>query len=214
MKKLMALILAITVLGCSSSRITTSWKAKDEAPKKFNKIMVIALLKQNDGALKKQMEDHLVGDLKTAGYTAISCIDEYGPRAFATLEEDKVIEQLRNKGFDAVMTIVLLDKQQERDYVPGRINHSPYYIYQNRFWGYYRTINTRIETPGYYSTTTNYFWESNFYDMTAKKLLYSVQTESFQPSSAGSLAHEYGKMIVADMLKQQILLNNSVGFTK
>jgi hypothetical protein len=214
MKKLIMFFLAAAVIACSSSRITTSWKAKDEAPKKFGKILVIALLKQNDGALKKQMEDHLVGDLSTAGYTAVSCIDEYGPKAFAGLDEEKVIDRLRDKGFDAVMTIVLLSKQQEKDYVPGRVVNSPYYVYHNRFWTYYSTMNNRIETTGYYSTTTKYFWESNLYDMTQKKLLYSVQTESFQPSSTSSLAHEYGKLIVDDMLKQQVLQNNEAAPAK
>ena len=41
---------------------------------------------------------------------------------------------------------------------------------------------------GYYSISTRYFWEDNFYDVATKELLYAVQTESFDPSSMESLA--------------------------
>jgi hypothetical protein len=100
---------------------------------------------------------------------------------------------------------VLLDKTKERYYVPAQINYSPYVIYRNRFWRYYTTMYDRIYTPGYYTVETKYFWESNFYDMDSKQLLYSVQTRSFDPSSTESLAHEYGQLIVSNMVKSKIL---------
>ena len=106
---------------------------------------------------------------------------------------------------DAVITIVLLDKQKERKYVPGNVYYSPYSYYSNRFWGYRTTLYQRIYEQGYYVTDTKYFWESNFYDMSTQKLLYSVQTESFDPVNSESLGHEYGKLIVKDMVKQSIL---------
>jgi hypothetical protein len=62
-----------------------------------------------------------------------------------------------------------------------------------------------IYSPGYYVTTTKYFWESNLYEVESRELVYSVQTQSFNPTSAGSLANEYGKMIVRDILKNNIL---------
>jgi len=52
---------------------------------------------------------------------------------------------------------------------------------------------------------TRYFWESNLFDVVSKELIYSVQTESFEPASSDILAHEYGKLIVKDMVKSQVL---------
>jgi len=207
MKKIGVLaIITVLLFACGASRITSSWKEKDSPARQFEKIMVVALMNTNDAALKTKMENHLVGDLKAAGYEAVSCMVAYGPKAFEDMNEEKVLQQIRDKGFDAVMTIVLLSKQQEKDYVPEKVYYSPYAVYHNRFWGYYTTIYQRIETPGYYGTTTRYFWESNLYEMKEMKLLYSVQTESFQPASATALAHEYGNLIVDDMLKKAVLL--------
>jgi len=49
------------------------------------------------------------------------------------------------------------------------------------------------------------FWESNLYDAVSKKLIYSVQTKSFNPENSEKLAHEYGHLIINDMLKKEVL---------
>lgn len=121
------------------------------------------------------------------------------------MTETEAVNKLKASAVDAVITIVLLDKQKERSYVPGRLYYSPYGMYYNRFWGYYGTLNYRIYEQGYYVTDTEYFWESNVYDMSTQSLIYSVQTKSFDPANSESLGHEYGKLIINDMVKNNIL---------
>jgi len=193
------------MVGCSSSKITHSWKSGFLPSAKYNKIMVVGLMPENDRNLREKMENHFVGDLSEKGFTAISSLKAYGPKSFENVTEKEALDKLQNNEVDAVITIVLLDKKRERYYIPGRIYYSPYTLYQRRFWRYYTTIYDRIYSPGYYQENTKYFWESNFYDMKSKELLYSVQTESFDPNSTESLAHEYGKMIVDDMAKNGII---------
>lgn len=203
--KLATGIWLLFLFACSSSRITHSWKSDTTPPKKYNKILVIALNEEKHMEARQQMENHLVGDLKNIGYNAVSAINEYGPKEFRKMSEDAVLDKLQNSGIDAVVTIVLLDKSKERYYVPGNVNFTPYNVYHRRFWGYYTTMYDRIYTPGYYVIDTRYFWESNLFDVAGKELLYSVQTESFDPASSQALAHEYGQLIVKDMVKKQVL---------
>lgn len=151
------------------------------------------------------MENHLAGDLKAAGYNAYSTYGQFGPKAFENLSEEQVNDKLKQSGADAVLTIVLLNKEKEKHYQPGRLVYSPYAVYYHRFGGYYTALITRIESPGYYTESTRYFWESNLYDLNTKELIYSVQTQSFDPSSTESLGHEYGEMIVKDMTKRNVL---------
>ncbi|MFZ4771183.1 MAG: hypothetical protein ACOYLO_13455, partial [Ferruginibacter sp.] len=206
MKKiLISTVLIIFFIGCSTSKITNSWKLSNMPVKKYNKIMVIGLIKNNDRDLRGKMENHLVADLAEFGYAGISSLNEFGPKSFENSKEVEVLTKLGNSAVDAVITIVLLDKQKEKYYIPGRVYYSPYIIYQRRFWGYYTTIYDRVYTPGYYREDTKYFWESNFYDIETKELLYSAQTKSFDPGSAESLAHEYGQIILNDMVKQGVL---------
>lgn len=205
MKIIFPVVLCL-IAACSSTRITHSWKANDLSTTRFRNILVVALNGENDVRIRERMEDHLVGDLKTAGYHAITSTREFGPKAFYDMSDEEMISKLQHRDIDAVLTIVLLDKSKERYYIPGRVYYSPYVIYQRHFPGYYTTMYRRIHTPGYYTVNTRYFWESNFYDISTKQLLYSAQTESFDQASTDQLAHEYGNIIVNDMMKNKVLV--------
>ncbi len=199
------LLASLFVTACSTTKITSSWKAANLQPKKYNKILVLGLIKDSDRSLQEKMEAHLVDDLKSKGYNAVSSLQEFGPKAFSNATEAEAIARLKQSNIDAVVTIVLLDKQKERNYVPGRMYYSPYVMYYNRFWPYYGTLNYRIYEPGYYVTDTKYFWESNVYDVSTQSLLYSVQTKSFEPANSESLGHTYGKLIIKAITDNAVL---------
>ena len=56
------------------------------------------------------------------------------------------------------------------------------------------------------TTSTDYFLESNLYDIASGSLLYSVQTKSFDPSSATGLASDNSKKIVKDLKEKGVLV--------
>ncbi len=199
MKNSMLITFALLVLisGCASSKITSSWKQPTAIAQKTVKIMVIGVIKESDRSIQENMENHLVEDLEKLGYMAVSSFKEYGPNGFKKGDTAAAILKLKNSGVDAVLTIVLLDKEKERQYVSNN--------YRNQFYGYRYEMYMRVFEPGYYVTNTSYFWESNFYDLKSSQLIYSVQTKSFNPDDAAALAHGYGKMIVKDMVKQKVL---------
>ena len=199
------LVMLLCIQGCATSYITSTWKASDVTVRRYNKLMILGIIREADRTLRERMENHLVGDLKDLGYNAFSAFQEYGPKAFDGMSEAQANQQLAHEGIDAVLTVVLLDKEKERYYVPGRVIYTPYFTYQDHFWAYYRSIHNRILEPDYYEVATKYFWESNLYDLASNKLVYSVQTQSFDPTSTDGMAHEYGRMIVRDMTKNNIL---------
>lgn len=198
------LVFLAQIIGCSTSTLIHSWK-NTTSTKKYSKILVVAISNFSDINLRENMENHLVEDLNESGVKAISSINKYGPKTFENKSEETILNSLQNDGIEAVLTIVLLNKEKERHYTPGRIYYSPYIIYQRRFWGYYTTIYDRIYEPGYYTESTSYFWESNLYDIENKELIYSAQSKSFNPASISKLADEYGKIIKKDLIKMQAL---------
>jgi len=202
--------LLLFLWGCTTTRITHSWKTANIQPQKFNKLLVLGLNSEKDLNVRERMEDHLVNDLKELGYNAISSLQAYGPKTFRNMDEETAIAKLQNSDIDAVITFALLDKSKERYYVPGQVYYSPYFIYHRHFWGYYTTIYDRIYMPGYYTENTRYFWESNLYDLRTKELICSVQTESFDPASLESLAHENGKLIVSYLVSNHILTRKNL----
>jgi hypothetical protein len=197
-------IMLNTLIGCSSSVITNSWVSEKRIDRKFNKLLVCAIVKNNDQEIRFRMEKHFCDDLIANGINAKSAAEAYGPKSFVGLTENDLLNQLKTSGYDAIFTIVLLNKESEKYYVPGKIYYTPYRVYHRRFWGYYTTIYDRVYEPGYYAVDTKYFWETNLFDLDTKELIYSVQTKSFNPTNAETIAHEYGKIITKDMLDKKI----------
>ena len=207
MKKVRLLCIATVTLfaACSNSKVTSSW-VDPNTKSPLKKVMVVALVNEKDKRLKEQMEDQLAQELTAQGIVATTAYHDFGPKSFEGISEKQLISQLKNTGIDGVVTIVLLDKNKEQSYVPGKVRYEPetYYIRRSRFYGYYATYNRRIYTPGYYETNTKYFFETNLYDVSRNKLLYSAQSESFDPSSVESMADKQSKAIIKDMKKKEL----------
>lgn len=145
-------------------------------------------MRDNDRAMQEKMENHLVGDLKDIGYSVLSSLNEYGPNAFKKGDTAAAIIRLKESDADAALTIVLLDKEKEQQYIADNN--------RNLFTGHSYEMYERIYEAGYYVTNTKYFWKTNLYNFKTKKLIYSAQTESFNPDDVETLAHQYGKLII------------------
>ena len=115
------------------------------------------------------------------------------------------MRKLRSSGIDGILSVTLLDKEQEQNYVPNNTLYYPLVPRFSRFWGYYSYYYPRINDPGYYRTSTRYFLEANLYDAKTNKLIYSAQSETFDPSSRESFAADYAKAIVANMKTKNLL---------
>lgn len=204
-KNLVFFCVVIFLENCYNSVITSSWHAEDFNKKIIKKILVLAIDNNKDRSIRVKLENHLVNDLTKKGIEAFSAIENYGPLLLSGLQESEAVNKIKDQGFDAVLTVVLLDKEKEKHYVPGKITYTPYSMYYRRFWGYYSTVYDRVYEPGYYTENTNYFWESNLYDLADKSLIYSAQTKSFDPNNLETLADEYGKIISNDLFKKGIL---------
>lgn len=205
-KSLILLLLPVLLVDCGhSSYITSSWRIKGESPRSYKKIVVLAVTGEKNQPLRESMEQHIADDLKTTGFNAVCSCNEYNRSVFANLNEQQALEKLRGFGVEAVLTVVMLGKADERYYVPARANVPGQEGVPNRFWDYYQSVHSLIGTDGYYVTGERFFWESNLYDMASGKLLYSAKSQSFDPGSADELGHEYGKVIIKNMVKKRVI---------
>jgi hypothetical protein len=195
-----AALFTIAILtSCSSSKLTSSWTATNASVlATSNKILVLGIIQDKDIRLRMQMEGWLVDGLKAKGYNAVSAYTLYGPKMFDNKSEEAVLAQLHNSNIDEVFTIALLDKSRQRQYQPGTIYPSP-------FWGYYSYMYGQVYSPGYTTVTTRFFWETNLYDVRTKALLYSAQSETYNPSSASNMARDNSTTILKNMIKKGLI---------
>lgn len=203
-----AMMVTAFIFSCSSTKINSSWKAENAQTKPYHNVMVWGLLTEKDSTLRRQMENHLVNDLVSKGYHAVSSMDVYKAKAYKKLTAAEIIDEFKSTGVDAVITIALLNKEKEEKYFPGGFYNQP--ANKNMHDGldkYYSGIYERVFTPGYYISTTTYFWESSLFEVKDDKMVYSVQTRSFDPNTTEKLAHENGLKIIRDMVKKKVILD-------
>lgn len=206
MKKLLILPWLFLLTACQPSKITQSWVAKDAAPKKYNKILVLGVLPDTENELQVKMEDHLTADLKEMGYNAIAANKVFPPGTFVKGDTARAKAAIEGKGFEGILTVVLLDKKKEEVYVPGKITSYTYYNRYGRFDRYLNAISERVYTPGYYAEETKYIWENNFYDLVSRQLIYSARSRTFDIASKTTLAHTYGQLMVQSLVNKKILI--------
>jgi hypothetical protein len=196
----------IFLFSCTSTQVVSSYKDESAPAKQYKKILVLGLFQQKERSVKQETEKELADRLTGLGYTAITAMDEYGPKAFEKIAEDQITEKVKADGYDAVITTAVLDTKKEERYQPGNVRYQPVGVYYNRFGRYYSTVYNKIYDPGYYTESTNYFLETNMYDVKSGNLVYSVQTKAFDPSSTKNMAGDNSKTIVKDMTEKGILI--------
>jgi hypothetical protein len=199
-------VVAFIAFSCSSSKLIIAWKSPDSPLRPYKKIMVVGVVKDSPIAIGEQMETHLVNDLKDNGFIAVSALAEFGKGGLANLEQEETYIKLCNRGIDAVITVALLDRKKEKVYVPGRVKYYSNLYYYNRIWNYSVIQADLLSGEGEYEESVQYFWETILFDLQTLSPVYTVQTKSFDPLSLNSMAHEHGKMIVAKMLENKILI--------
>ena len=206
MKKLLCLIIvaAFTFSSCSNTQLISSWKAPGTSDQSYGKILVVGMTGNRDRELRESIESSLASRMQARGINAITSTEQFGPKSFRTMSEDEAVKMVNDNGFDAVMVVAMLDRNQEQHYTPGYVTSQPYAVVRNRWYGNYTVLYDRVYNPGYYTTTTDYTLEADFYRTSGDQLIYSAQAKSFDPNSAGELAGDFAKTVVKDMVDKGI----------
>lgn len=205
MKQLTIICLFAAMLAACgpSTNITNSWSASDMDAARINKVMIVGMTK--DQSFNQSLEQQLSQNLTKEGYATSGAYAQFGPGGFKGDNERQAMRRLKSSGVDGVLSVALLDKEQEQNYIPNNTMYYPVGPRFGRFWGYYNYYSYRVNDPGYYKTSTKYFLEANLYNAKTNKLVYSAQSETFDPSSRESFAADYARAIVANMKSKSLI---------
>jgi hypothetical protein len=200
-------VLMMTACG-PSVKITGSWMNKEaRAGKKFQKIFLFAMT--NNMSAKQTIESDLARAGAAEGIQTVKSSDVFQPGFLQSKPTKEAIAQkIKDAGCDGVFTIALIDAKSETRYVPGTTTYAPYpaYGYYGSFGGYYGYHGAYMYDPGYYVNDKTYFIESNLYDLATEEIVWSVQSEAYNPSSLSSFSKDY-TMVLFDKLEKEGVLN-------
>lgn len=191
----------------STSVITGSWKAPDANIRSYQKFFVAALT--DNTSVRQTVEDELSRSLTQLGLQTVNSIEIFPPD-FLNQEVDKsdeVLRRISETGSDAILTIALIDQTSEERYIPGSgaypVGRFGYY---GTFMTYYGNWAGSLYTPGYYTTDKVYYLETNVYDTRSGKLIWSTQSETYNPSGLEDFLKGY-KKAMSELLEKEGLLD-------
>ncbi|HKL33493.1 MAG TPA: hypothetical protein VJ919_13210 [Tangfeifania sp.] len=200
-----AILLAIANSCGTSTMVTGTWQ-KPAVTETYDNIMVTALVPTTSS--RSAIERSMVANLREEGTDASQSIDVIPPRLIE--EEDKKREiqnTIIRDGFDGVLTITLIDEDTETRYVrgSGMYRPYPYYGFYGNFWGYYDYWYPRFYEPGYYVENKVYYMETNLYDAQTEDLVWSAQSETYDPIDLESFAEGFSEEIVEELDEQGLI---------
>lgn len=191
------LLLLITLQGCSSTKLVTSWTDKDYQGEKLHKVLVIGMVK--DDLMRRSFEDQFVGKLVQDGREAVASY-VYMPNLQDYKDKEKLEAVVKKVAADAVLITTLKDVEDRKKYVPPRVDYVPT-MRGYGYYGYYSQSLQPIYTPGYERSDKVVQLETKVFSVETRKMIWAGATESFNPSSSSEIVEELAKLVVSDMKK-------------
>ena len=191
-----AIFLPLILTSCSSTTIVNSWRDTNTQihSDQWNKVLVVGMLKNETD--RRKAEDEMVSYLHGKGVTSYSYLDGTN----TNVNDEELRKKMKTDGFNAAITMRLIDVDKENVYVPGQSYLYPEYYasfgqYYHRNWIYYTT-------PGYYVVTKKFVIETLLYSIDENKLIWSGITETYNPEGVEKLTSEIACTIHKKMIKE------------
>lgn len=210
MKKLYYhLIILVTVVSCtlllnscSSTQIVSSWRdpAHHIHSGDWKKVLVLAML--TNETTRRTAEDEMVKYLNGKGVTSYSYLDD----DFNRNDEQTLRKNIKKDGFDAAITMRLIDVDKEKVYIPQQYYMYP--MYYNDFISYYYRNWMYFNIPGYYTITKKFIIETVIYSIKDDKIIWSGITETYDPKGVKRLTNEIARTLRIKMQKEGFIDNN------
>ena len=189
---------ALVLMSCATTKVTEQWQ--DPAfDGKFNDVLVLSL--NADDSKRRLFETGFLAELDKHSIES-SASYELLPN-HADLEKEQIKAAIAGTSIDGVLVMRQVRVKKEDRYVPPRMDYvgDPYY---GSFYGYYGYF-APIYTPGYITEDTIVHLETNLYAVEGEKLVWSGNTETFNPKDANAYVGEAAKTIIGQLKKDGLI---------
>lgn len=192
-------ILAMLLISaCATTHLTSAWK--DPAyQKQPRKIMVIGIAKKPIN--KRIFEDEFVRQLSARGIAAVASYSVMPDKK----QDDRTVitAKMREQGADAVLISRLVSKKTVQTYVPGSVYYPP--ANYGTWHDYYGYGSQAVYTPGYVAEDEYAVMETNLYDSSNNRLIWSATSETELLGSDQNQIKSYIGVMVNDMADKKLL---------
>jgi hypothetical protein len=197
--------LLVTACGSTYSSMTHSWVDPTHGKTPIKKVLVIGLA-QNP-SMRRLFETQMLGIFQKSGVEAVPSFDllpNLGTEGDEAAVRDLVRAAVIKSGADAVTVTRLVSAETSERWVEGSsyVVPEPYY---GGFYHYYYNSYSVVNTPGYLVEDKTYVVETNLYDVTTEKLVWTGISETLNPESSAKGLDSLGRVIVSTLRKEGLI---------
>jgi hypothetical protein len=142
----------------------------------------------DEPVVRRQFEDTFVKELAALGVSAKSSYQVLTDEQISS--KDSLEAAIRAQSMDSVLVTRVIGVEEISTYTPPTYTrtHTPLH-FDRHYRDYHSYFNhaVQVATPGYWDKYDVLKLESNLYDSASQQLIWSVQSESFDPRSATQL---------------------------
>lgn len=201
-KQLSCVALFFLISGCASENLMRTWSTQEVYDSKFKNLMVMGLV--NNVNLRNETESEVVRAARTTGILATNGMSMFPPELGKPFDDiEKVKTRLREKGYDGILTVALVDYRAPR-YIKPETAYEPM-VYYDRFRNYYYRTYELVYKPGYFAQESKFFVETNFYELKGGSLIWSGRSKLIEPIEFETFLPTYAKGLFKELMSQGII---------
>ncbi|WP_340076457.1 hypothetical protein [Leptobacterium sp. I13] len=208
MRKIISIVIAAGLMGCSSTSLISSWKNENKPSFSPKKTLVVGMT-QNLSARQK-FESSLKKEFLERNSIAEESLIEFGPHfSHSQKSEEEIknaVEELRKKGYDAVLTTVVKGVEKKTSYTPESLGVQ---YRGTRFGRYYFLYQDIYYNPSYYKEYNVYRVESALYDIKndSREPVWVGNFAITDPANVDKTVKDYVKAIIQELENQKLISN-------
>jgi len=198
MARILIALLLLPLIGCTTT-LNSTWVEPERVGKPIQKVLVVGIA-ESEGQ-RRVFEDLFCSRLAQAGPQAqpsyrVLAADKPPTR-------DNVDAALAGTDFDSVFVTSYVRTDREMVYTEPM---SPYYAPGGYYWDrHYSWYYGAVTTPGYWSEVTTVILENNLYETATGRLIWSAESESFNPSSAEEIVRTLADQVLMELRAKRLL---------
>ena len=207
MKSKIIVLLTFLLLGCSSTKLVSTWKNPEIVLFDAYKVLVVGMAQDENTRI--EFETRLVNRLEDNGVEAMRSLDlfdvEFTSSEKSEEELSEAEDQLLEKGFDAILFTKVVGTENRRTFKERMNNIDALFV---RFSNDYLEHQDIYYDPRYYDTFSIYNVETSLYCICVGKereLIWRSNIDVTEPSNVDKTIDSYIKLITGEMAEQDVI---------
>ncbi len=191
---------ASLVTACATTQPIAQWQDSSYTGGPVDNILIIGVSDKETN--RRIFEDSFVRELKARNVTAVASagimpVDQ-------KISRETIEAAIKGRKIDAVLITRLLGVSEEQSYVPPTYQPMVMPGYGS-YYGYYSRAYDYVYEPGYYAKYKVYKLETNLYQASTAKLIWSMQTESVEPKSPQQVIEDQIRIVTENLAKSKLI---------